>query len=286
VKRPYRYFRSELNGFYLRALVAAVNIAADDIVNELIYHTLFQWKLEGEVTATEIAIREEDIYNIATIAGLFPLRLLGQTNIGSLSFSASHIVNGKERSERGLFDMQYEYMRYVRTVKDDYLSDIAEEANKDLRMSLVPNGTQPVGYIPFGVSVYDEEGNFIPERVLQEPPTDGTPYAPFYGEKFLTLENVFSRVTFLDLATFKKLFECLQRVENNGPTIASFLDITQMLCERYVYDVEILSRENYYVVNYRLNRSLNVSNRVGRYNAWQHVCGQRFKLFVLNELED
>ena len=286
MKRPYRYFRSELNGFYLRALVAAVNIAADDIVNELIYHTLFQWKLEGEVTATEIAIREEDIYNIATIAGLFPLRLLGQTNIGSLSFSASHIVNGKERSERGLFDMQYEYMRYVRTVKDDYLSDIAEEANKDLRMSLVPNGTQPVGYIPFGVSVYDEEGNFIPERVLQEPPTDGTPYAPFYGEKFLTLENVFSRVTFLDLATFKKLFECLQRVENNGPTIASFLDITQMLCERYVYDVEILSRENYYVVNYRLNRSLNVSNRVGRYNAWQHVCGQRFKLFVLNELED
>jgi len=290
MKKPYRYFRSELNGFYLRALAVMSNIAAEDITEEFLYQTLFQWKLEGDENENENenenAIREEDIYNIAIIAGFFQLRVFGQTNIGSISSSVSHKAGGIERSERGLFDMQHEYMQYVRTLKDDYPNDIVNEANINFRMSVVPDGTRPVGYVRYDTPAYDAEGNIILDNILSEPPADGAPYTPYYGEKFLTAENCFNRDTFLDLATFKRLFECLQRVEYNGASVASFLEITRMIGEGYIYEIEISPEGNYYTVNYHLNKPLDISNKIGRHSAWQYICNQRFKLFRLRELED
>ena len=283
MRRPYRYLRSELNGFYLRALAAMTNIAATDITDEFVYQTLFQWKLAGE---TAVPIREEDIYDIISVAGFFPLRVLRQTNIGSLSFSASHNVNGIERSERGLFDMQHEYMRYVRTAKESYSDDISNEADRNHRTSLVPDNAQPVGYVRLDTPVYDADGNIIEENILPEPPTDGSDYAPFYGEKYLTLENIFNKEVFLDLAGFKKLFECLQRIEYNGPSITGFLEMTQITGAGYINEIEIVPEGNYYIVRYRLNRQLDISDKIGRYNVWRYICKQKFKLFSLHELED
>jgi len=286
MKKPYRYFRSELNGMYFRALIATVNNAVINILDEYAYQALYQWKLEGQTDTTELPIREDDIYNVAKIAGLTQLRVFGQTNIGSIYLSKSHIVNGVERSERGFVDMHYEYMKYLRTDKDTYVSDISNEATKSLKAGLVPSDRKPIGYIIESLPIYDEQGNLIKENILPKPPTDNTPYAPFYGEEFLTTEEIFNRDTFLDITTFKALFECLQRIRYNGQSIKDFLEITQILGNGYIYQIEIVPEGRFYTVNYRLNKLIDVQNKTGRKMAWHYVCEQMFKLFRLNELDD
>jgi hypothetical protein len=279
VKRPFRYFRGEFNGKYLYDLVRCPNFNVQDVVDELVYQLLFQWKLEDEVTAHEMAVRDEDIINIGKIAGLFQPRTFNKISLGSTYFTPSHIVNGKQRSERGLMDMDHESFRFVREEHDDYPDGIVNEASERLRMGLVPPGTEPAGYVRAGTPLYDEEGNVLWDNVLPEPPADGSVYIPFYGEKFLVHEEFFSRETPLTVDIFKLLLECVQRIRYNGPTIKSLFDVTQILGEGYIYDLLIEAQAQYYLCYYRLNENILVFNRERRFGAWQHICRQKFKLF-------
>jgi hypothetical protein len=279
MKQPFRYFRGEFNGKYLYDLVRCPNFNMRDIIDELVYQTLFQWKLEDEVTAHETAVRDEDIINIGNIAGLFQLRTLGRVSLGSTYFTQSHVVNGKERSERGLMDMDSEGFRFVREEMDDYPDDIVNEASKRLRTGLVPPGTEPVGYVPAGTPLYDKEGNVIWENVLPDPPVDGSVYTPFYGEKFLVHEEFFDRDAPLPVNVFKLLLECVQRIRYNGPTLKGLFDVTRILGEGYIYDLKIEAQTRYYLCYYRLDDNADVSNRERRFAAWQSICRQKFKLF-------
>lgn len=279
MKQPFRYFRGEFNGKYLYELVRCPNFNVQSILDELVYYTLFQWKTEDEVNAKEMPIRDKDIINIGKIAGLFQPRIFQKLTLGSVYFTQSHVVNGKERSERGLIDMDLESFRFVREEEDDYSSDIAQEASERLRMSLVPSGTAPLGYVASGTQLYDDEGNVLWENVLSEPPLDGSAYVPFYGEKFLTHEEFFAREMPLIVEIFKLLLECVQRIRHNGPTIKSLFDVTQILGDGYIHDLKIEPDVRYYVCYYRLNEDAQVLNRERRFGAWQHICRQKFKLF-------
>jgi hypothetical protein len=279
MKQPFRYFRGEFNGKYLYDLVRCPNFNSQDIIDELVYQILFQWKLEDEVTANEIAIRDEDIINIGKIAGLFQPRTVNKVSLGSTYFTQSHIVNGQQRSERGLMDMENESFRFVREEQDDYPDDIVNEASEQLRMGLIPSGTEPVGYVLAGTPLYDNEGNIIWDNVLPDPPMDGSVYIPFYGEKFLVHEEFFTRVTPLTIDIFKLLLECVQRIRYNGPTIKSLFEITKILGEGYIYDLQISSQVRYYLCYYRLDEDTTVLNRERRFGAWQNICKQKFKLF-------
>jgi hypothetical protein len=282
MKRPFRYFRGEFaNGKYLYSLVICPNLVVQDILDELVYQTLFQWKLEDEITLGEMAIRDEDIVNIAKIAGLFQLRSYGRTSIGSTYFTPSHIVNGKERSERGLMDMEAEGFKFVRVEQDDYDDDIVNEASSKMRMGLVPEGTKPVGYVPYDRKLFTDEGEVIWENVLPAPPTDGTPYVTYYGDRFLIHEEFFNRETPLPIYVLKLLLECVQQIRHNGPSVARFLEITKILGDGYICDIEIESHVTYYMVFYRINESADTAYRDRRYAAWLHICQQKFKLFVL-----
>jgi hypothetical protein len=279
MKRPFRYFRGEFNGKYLYDLVRCPNYNVQDVVDEFVYQALFQWKLEDEVTANETAIRDEDIINIGKIAGLFQPRTFNKISLGSTYFTQSHVVNGKQRSERGLMDMDYEGFRFVRDAQDEYPDDIVNEASGKLRQGLVPEGTAPVGYVAAGASLYDESGAVLWENMLPDPPTDGSAYVPFYGEKFLVHEEFFSRETPLSVDIFKLLLECAQRIRYNRPTIASLLDVTQILGEGYIYDLKIEAHPRYYLCYYRLDENTMTLNRERRFAAWQNICKQKFKLF-------
>jgi hypothetical protein len=248
-------------------------------VDEFVYQTLFQWKTEDEITANEMAIRDEDIINIGKIAGLFQPRTFNKVSLGSTYFTQSHIVNGQQRSERGLIDMENESFRFVREERDDYPDDIVNEASERLRMGLVPPGTEPVGYVIAGTPLYDGEGNVIWENVLPDPPMDGSAYIPFYGEKFLVHEEFFSRETPLTVDIFKLLLECVQRIRYNGPTIKSLFEVTKILGEGYIYDLQISSQARYYLCYYRLDEDTTVLNRERRFGAWQNICERKFKLF-------
>jgi hypothetical protein len=279
MKLPFRFFRGELNGYYLYRLVTFPNKAVREVLDELVYHARFQWKLEDEVTADEMPIRDEDIINIAKIAGLFQPRVFNQISLGSTYFTPGHVVNGKERSERGLLDMDLESFRFVREEHDEYPDDIVKEASEKLRMGHVPPGTEPVGYVRADTPLYTKDGTVIWENVLAEPPGDGTPYVPFYGEKFLVHEEFFSRETPLTVEVFKLLLECTQRIRRGGPSIRSLLEVTKILGEGYIYDLEFARRERYYICYYRLDEDAAVMNRERRFGAWQNICKQKFKLF-------
>jgi hypothetical protein len=282
MKRPFRYFRGEFaRGVYLYALAVCPNLAVQDVVDELVYQTLFQWKLEDEVTAHEMPIRDADIYNIGKIAGLFPFRTQGLTSAGSTYFTETHPVNGKERSERALMDMEREVFKFVRTEHDEYPDDVVAEASPDFRMGHVPAGTEPVGYVPYGVNLFTESGEIIWEHVLPEPPTDGTPYTTFYGERFLVHEEFFNKITLLPVEVYKLLLECVQRVRYNGPSVGRFMEITRILGDGYITGIEIVPAGSYYRVYWQTDESVEITNRDRRVAAWKGVCSQKFKLFVL-----
>jgi hypothetical protein len=167
MKQPFRYFRGEFNGKYLYDLVRCPNFNVQDIIDEIVYQTLFQWKLEDEVTAHEMAIRDEDIINMGKIAGLFQPRVVNKVSLGSTYFTQSHIVNGKQRSERGLVDMDNESFRFVRDEQDDYPDDIVNEVSEWLRMGFIPSGTEPVGYVLTDTALYDKGGYYMGERAAR-----------------------------------------------------------------------------------------------------------------------
>jgi hypothetical protein len=252
-----------------------------DILDELVYHILVQFKLEDEVTAGEMPMREDDILGIGKIAGLFQPRTYAKTSLGSTYFTQSHIVNGKQRSERGLMDMENESYQFVREEEDEYDDDINTEASDMRRIGYVPSGTEPVGYVYFGTPLYDEEGDIIWENIQPEPPTDDTPYVPFYGEQYLVHEEFFSKETPLTIDIYKLLLECVMRIRHDGPTIKGFFDITGILGEGYIYDLEIVPTGRYYTVYYRLDEDAVILNRERRFAAWQNICKQKFKLFIL-----
>jgi hypothetical protein len=196
------------------------------------------------------------------------------------------VVNGKERSERGLLDMDYESFRFTREDMDDYPADIVTESSERRRMTYVPEGTPVIGYAYMGIPIYDERGQVLWDNIFPAPPADATPYVPFYGENFLVFEEFFRQETTLSIDVYKLLLECVQRIRYNGPTLADFFEVTKILCPGYVYDLSIVPAGRYYRVYYRINLAATVYNRERRFVAWRWICEQKFKLFVLYSYED
>ena len=294
MKKPFRHFRGEFaNSKYLYNLLISPNFVIQDVLDELVYQTLFQWKLENEIGKGEMAMRDEDIVDIGRIAGVF--RSFGQflTNNGSIYFSRSHIADGVQRSERGLFNMEHEVFEYVRVEQDEYSTDIVAEADAGRRMSVVPTGTPPVGYVKAGTPLFDITGEVLWDNLLDQPPQDGSAYVPFFGERFLVFEEEFLQEMYLSIPVLKLMIECLQQIRFNGPSIATFLQAAQILGEGYIYDIEIISHQIfdekktavvYYEAQYKLDQHIIVGNHLRRYAAWQSICQQKFKLFVLNNI--
>jgi hypothetical protein len=231
-------------------------------------------------------VRDEDVIGIGKIAGLFQLRSFGGITTGSVYFTPSHVVNERERSERGLFNMDSENFDFLRTEHDEYPDDIGTEASPLRRMSLVPEGAEPLGYVPEGVRIFDEAGNVLWDNLLSEPPDDGTPYAPFYGEQYLHFEETFYKELPLPVDVFKLLLECVQRIRYGGPTIKGLLDVTDILGGGgYIHDLTITQAGRRYAVSYRLDPNFILFQRERRLAAWKAVCAQKFKLFTFTEVE-
>jgi hypothetical protein len=281
MKLPFRFFRGEFNGHYLYKALTCFNGAVKAILDELAYHASVQWKTEEDATAGETPLRDEDLHNIGRIAGVYSDNLLGRTILGSVVFTESHVVNGRQRSERALMDMETGAHRFVRTIQDEYPDDIAAMASPDLRMGLVPEGAEPVGYVPVGTDIYDEGGAVIWENVLYDPPADGTPYVPFYGEKHLVHMEQFVKESPLSPRAFRELLESMSWTRHNGPNLWSFFEITRILAGGIVSDIEIvLMPERYYMVYYRIAPDSMRLDQDRLLSAWLQVIRDKFKLFV------
>lgn len=281
MKQFFRFFRGELNGFFLNALCTFMNryIKTTGMLDELIYHRLFQWILPEETTAGKIPMREEDIFNLGKIGGLFQPRTAALTSLGSIWFTPSHVVRGIERSERGLLDMEYESFMFVRVNRDDHETDINTLANAMRRTTYREQGAVPLGYVKEGTQLFDRDGSIRPESILSEPPIDGA-YIEWYGLKYLHYEEFFDTVLPLSVDVYKLLFESVQRIRRRGVNIESLLEITQLLGGGYIYDLEIEQEQWWYNCYYKLDTTAVIYNRERRYVAWLNICRMKFKMFT------
>jgi hypothetical protein len=276
LKKPFRFFRGELNGYYILALLLSKNDAANDILDELIYQATFRWKLPSEITGNEAPIREEDLLGIAKFAGVDrPVQYLKSTQ-GSERLTESHIVSGKERSERGLYDPISDSIVFLHVDSDDYVDDIVTQASANARMGLVPHGQAVVGYVAYGTTLFDSSGNIIPGALLASPPGGGTPYTEYYGTSFLFLEETFNTDIDMDIAMFKAYFEHVQKMRLGTGAIAELLDMTMLLCSDYLVNLELVPSGYSYILYYSLAPS-SVDNKEGRIATWQRIISKRFK---------
>lgn len=284
MKQPFRFHRGELNGFFLLGFVTFLNNAVVYILDELIYWSKVQFKVLSEITSdTEVAMRDTDIIGIGVFAGVFPQYFSGGVWPGMVFFTESHVVGGAERSERGLYAQSTESFNYVRTANDDYPDDIVNDASPAQRMTVVPTGTTPAGYVIAGTPLYDTSGAVIWSNVLLSPPGGGVAYDTYYGETFLTMSSDANIVADTTVAITKMLIEIMQDIRYNRPTIQNFLALTTALLQDMVDTIDISYFNNHYIVNYHVIEDYPLANKVVLYAIWQNVVRMKFKLFELSE---
>lgn len=193
-KAFFRFLRGELNGFYIQNINQSANEYTKDIKKFLSEFKSQQFEY-GKID-------DKSLYGLGTFAGIFLPRLSRAEALSSIRMTESHIENGFECSERGLFDVNMELFQFfhcaddtvaffffVRTNQDSYNNDINTQATNLNRSSLVGNSDTVLGYISSEeTDLFDEDGNVKPEKVLSAPPA-GVAYSEYYGDEFLLLSE-------------------------------------------------------------------------------------------------
>jgi hypothetical protein len=309
-KAFFRYLRGELlNGFYIRKLNLFVNklSSLEALKAELLYWLHVQF---NEKTGLNV-MRDKDVEGIAQVAGILSVRGLTDFLIGWFRLSESHIVGGKERSERGLLDQEAAEMVYVRTAQDSYASDIATIATDALRMSLIPDGIEPIGYI-YGdlAGVLLDTGKINTNFLRVTPPTgyERDPvtnkwtwtlqspapiYAPWYGDKFMALTTTYFSLVELPDTLLTYLFSAQQRIKYNGLGLYYLLEATTEIIPDLITDLKIEILDGfehtshhawYYRLTFtRLDYNFSVLNGWVRFAAWAYFVRSKFPLIQFND---
>ena len=189
--QPFRFYRGELNGFYVLAILLSHNDAVSAILAELAYQALMSFAIGTDVPEGRVEIRDADLSGLARFSGVLRPVEYGQENQGSIVFTDSHVVDGVQYSERGLYNMLSKNIEFVRDDAGVYGTDIATLASSNLRMSLVPHGTARSGTCRSELSYSIARATLFPSALLLAPPAHGH-YEEYYGPNLLTLENVFT----------------------------------------------------------------------------------------------
>jgi len=309
-KAFFRYLRGELlNGFYIRKLNLLANKLSSlaGLKTELLYWMNFQF----DTQADEYPIRHEDLKGIAQVAGILSIR--GATGFlpGWFRLSENFFVDGKNRSERGLLEQLTGDLQYVRTLQDDYPTDISTLATDGLRMSLIPEGAEPIGYVWGESTASILENGKINVDVLKQTPPDGyiidpvtgkyywpfaTPspiYAAWYGDQYLPLAQSYPLIVSLPDILFEALVEMQQSIKYNGLGIIYLLDITKAMVDDLVFDmkIELLDAFGgtgthtwYYKMTFtRIEENFSNNDGWGRFSAWKYFIQSKYPFIQFNE---
>ena len=217
-KAFFRWLRGELNGFYLTNINNALNETSKDIKDFLSEFKAQQFE-HGKIT-------DKNLYGLGKFAGIFLPRLTEAETIASLRMTDSHIENGTECSERGLFNTEKENFSFF--LAED-VDDINKLATPTLRSSMVGDEA-PIGYISSEeTNLLDDNGLVRREKVLSTPPTD-VAYSEYYGDEFMLLSEATMTYTNLAPALYMELFKALQWIRYNGISIKSLARVISVIC--------------------------------------------------------
>lgn len=278
-KAFFRFLRGELNGYYITAYNSMLNNATQRIKEFLVERKQEQFNLNN--------MREEDLRGLGKFAGVFFPRIRLEEAISSVRFSESHIVDGEEYSERGLYDTEYEAFHYEHASQDPSLPDINTLATDTLRSSLVGDETVQ-GYISENeTDVLDEEGKVKASKVLAEPP-ENEGYSEFYGNQFLFLSEGESTYTELAPSLFIELLKVMQYVRYNGVSLESLCNFINIICPDglvLIQRIEVASSGNHYIVYYRYNPDVTtVPYKTQRMSLFENIVKTKFKQIEMSEV--
>lgn len=275
-KEIFRYLRGELNGFYIQNIHQAWNEYIKDIKAFFIYFNNMQTE-EGKIS-------DEDLNNLGIFAGTFFPLIEKSEQLSNLRMTESHIVDGNEYSERGLFDTVQERFDFVHT-SDPQSTDINTLATDTERSSLV--GDEAVqGYISSEeTDVLDDEGKVKPEKVLASPPD--VAYSNFYGNQFLFLAEGNISYETLDSALFLALFKTMQWIRYNGISVASLVELITIICPEglvKIQSINVAPDNVHYDITYVFDNSVDILHKQQRLLLFKYVMNIKFPQVTLIEV--
>lgn len=285
MKSFFRFLRGEINGMYLNAISSAVDALGA------------RWR-SVMVQADELTLIRTDadannelypsfVQGVGLIAGCILPRFQHSSSSSALVMTESYIVNGKQRSERGLFGTTLERFGFVHTEQDDYADDINTLSNETHRSSLIGSEV-PQGYISDRSNdVLRDDGTVDPAYVEPSPPGDNSPYTEFYGNNFLFLNATQLNYSLLSTELTGLLIEALQWVRWNGPSFAAVCRVVDIVCGDFVQvvDVRTIAGLDRWEIRYRALDLPDLRTPLQRLYLLQHIMEAAFINVVFTDID-
>lgn len=278
-KALFRFLRGELNGYWITNIHNSLNEYSKDIKKFLIEWQNQQFAL-GQIT-------DETLYNLGKFASVFLPRRPVADSRSSLYMTDSHIVDGEEFSERGLFNTDNENFTFEHTDPSITSPDINTLATNKKRSSLVGD-EELVGFISEDeTDVIGDNAEVRAEKVLSEPP-QGKAYSEFYGNQFLFLSEGDTVYETISPALFIELFKALQWIRYNGASLASLVKVISVICPEGLVKIDstAVSADGKAVyVYYVYDSASSATDKESRFALLEYIVGLKFKQTVLVEVQ-
>ena len=271
----FRFLRGEINGFYLTRFHNAVNVFTKDVRDFFISFRTMQFNNEMD---------SDTLFGIGKFASVFLPRYTTEEQAYAVTFSESHVVDGNEYSERGLYNTDEERFEFKHTTQEEGLPDINTLATPSLRSSLVGD-EQVQGYIPSSATeVLDENGNVRMSKILPSPPSREA-YSEFYGNEFLFIsEGASIQYKSLNPKLYIDIYKTLQWIRYNGVSLESLLHITEVLCPDgfvKIKNIELMGDNLHFQITYEADENSAVTNKAQRLFLLEYLIRLKFKQYSI-----
>lgn len=285
MKAFFRFLRGELNGFYVQKLNAVNNLFSDSIKTFLSHFANMQFVTEAEAKDDEVPIDNAMIKGIGVIAGAFPPYVMQESLSSALRFTGSHIVNGKEYSERGLYNVEGQAFNFIRTDEQEYTSDINTQATSAERSSLVEADREPIGYFPEGETVIRDDGSIDYSKLMSSPRPNHAD-APFYGDIFLYLSETYPVLGITDMQVMLYVIKAMQWIRYNGMNIASLTEFAKIICPDFLFiiDIDWTTLYAHGVVEYGIDEEYETSNKLLRESIFKALAQKKFSQLAFSQV--
>lgn len=271
-KAFFRFLRGELNGFYIQNINQSANEYTKDIK-----------KFLSEFKSKKFEygkIDDKSLYGLGTFAGIFLPRISRAEALSSIRMTESHIENGFECSEQGLFDTNLELFQFFHGA-----DDINTLATSTLSSSLVGD-ENVIGYISSEeTNVLDDNGNVRYDKISATPPS-GVAYSEFFGNQFLFLSEAESSYSNIEPSLYIELFKAMQWVRYNGASISSLGRITSLICPDGLVKlgrIEVAYDKKHINVYYDYDDTVDVNLKQQRLNLLEYIVKIKFVQVTLVE---